>query len=430
MLGGLLASLTFIVLSIAPFLSGNVTRVMFDSGPISILMLVAWFSITIRLPFYVWRVVTGATERLSKSRLAGIQADLLRRVCLPDVDNLRVFVLRYKADEARQYLTVLDCLSNLPSELLSAVVALYSRIVLAVMWIAEKEAGLAGYLATMAVLLGSVVMSPIWLAMVLIHFLLRRHAGGFGEQLAEGLLLRVCVQGDPPLYIRAKTIDFCPSDFISPRNRRLLHSNIYEDERVFEEISRIVANGNGTSDPKGGPADGGPSESKPGPDETVCCGCRRIIRSSAWSCPHCGTVFEGLLVATLTPKSLSGPARDAYWAGDRDCRAHGQPAGAQFGDTSVAVPAYQPPLGFEDAYRAGWKRAADKLGAIADRRAGRRRGIALMGSGAAWIAIASIARRWGFTGVVRDEWSVGFLVVGVLSMAAGTVMWIIGESDE
>lgn len=102
-----------------------------------------------------------------------------------------------------------------------------------------------------------------------------------------------------------------------------------------------------------------PATSPPAPDETTCHRCRRVVKLSACACPYCGTVFEGLLLNTINPKSLSGPEKEAYWKGHGECSARLK----QGKTVSVPIPDYCPSPGFENAYRAGWKKAAEKHGA-------------------------------------------------------------------
>jgi len=99
------------------------------------------------------------------------------------------------------------------------------------------------------------------------------------------------------------------------------------------------------------------AESTPGPDETVCYMCRKIIKSNAWTCPYCGKIFEKLLLSTLTRDSLSGPQKDAYLKGYQDCKTRWK----ETKDISVSISTYKPSPGYVNAYRAGWKRAADEL---------------------------------------------------------------------
>jgi hypothetical protein len=99
------------------------------------------------------------------------------------------------------------------------------------------------------------------------------------------------------------------------------------------------------------------AEPAPGPDETVCYICRKVIKSNAWTCPYCGKIFEKLLLSTLTLDSLSGPQKEAFSRGYEDCKARWK----ETKDISVSISTYKPLPGYENAYRAGWKKAADEL---------------------------------------------------------------------
>jgi hypothetical protein len=111
------------------------------------------------------------------------------------------------------------------------------------------------------------------------------------------------------------------------------------------------------SDPNNTPDNAQQAESTPGADETVCYMCRKVIKSNAWTCPYCGKIFEKMLLSTLTLNSLSGAQKEAFSKGYQDCRIRWK----ETRDISLSISNYKPSRGYENAYRAGWKRASDEL---------------------------------------------------------------------
>jgi len=104
----------------------------------------------------------------------------------------------------------------------------------------------------------------------------------------------------------------------------------------------------GSSDVTGSPAN---------PGERICYACRYVASEADLTCRHCGVIFEPYLLGMITGKSLTGPQAEAFQKGAQDCKAYWKLTK----QTSVAPAAYKPWPGCHDAYRAGWKKAADAL---------------------------------------------------------------------
>lgn len=107
------------------------------------------------------------------------------------------------------------------------------------------------YVLILVLLMLSTVALPLWLLIMLIHLLLRWHAGGFGEQLGEGLFLRVDVQANPPKQINvSQKVDYNIDHIAKEKELRkylrwrghtkLLHSSIYSDDKVLNEIVGFI----------------------------------------------------------------------------------------------------------------------------------------------------------------------------------------------
>jgi hypothetical protein len=118
--------------------------------------------------------------------------------------------------------------------------------------------------------------------------------------------------------------------------------------------------------------------------EQVCYMCRKPVKTTALSCPHCGRILEKLLLESLDPQSFSPPEEVAYQKGAGDCLAHWQATK----DTAVPRAAYQPVPGNEDHYRAGWQAEAEKLDRRAERMKARRRGSMYVFGGLALVAFS------------------------------------------
>jgi len=158
----------------------------------------------------------------------------------------------------------------------------------------------------------------------------------------------------------------------------------------------------------------------------TCPDCKRTITVKDWTCPRCGGILDRYLFSTVTPKSLSDGDKDAFQTGYDACMSQWE----QTSSTEIEV--YRPVPGRETAYRAGWQHASAKLRAKAERKAGRRRGLAVIGFGAvltllgAAIMAGSTTATFGHVTVLPVQ----VLGAGILALVLGLVMLITGASDE
>ncbi len=163
-------------------------------------------------------------------------------------------------------------------------------------------------------------------------------------------------------------------------------------------------------------------------NQTVCTQCRKDLRPEDWTCPRCGSITAPYLFGTIKLKSLQGNAREAYLGGYQDCRNQAE----QTGSPAIRPESYHPAPANENAYRAGWKAAADKLDAKADRKFGRRRGLIVLGTGAGLltagigIAFLSMAVTHGHITLL----ALSPIGLGALNILLGIVMIITGSNDE
>jgi hypothetical protein len=157
----------------------------------------------------------------------------------------------------------------------------------------------------------------------------------------------------------------------------------------------------------------------------TCADCRRDISLKDWTCPYCGRILDSYLFSTVTAKSVSGSDKDAFLAGYQACMNRWTQR------HSVGLEEYQPTAGRETAYRAGWKRACDKIEGKAERKRGRRRGLQLIGSG-----VVLTSAGVGVFLAVGDNVGLGvklyvtLLGFGILNIVIGIVAVITGASDE
>jgi rhomboid protease GluP len=151
----------------------------------------------------------------------------------------------------------------------------------------------------------------------------------------------------------------------------------------------------------------------------ICPACKHTTSLKDWTCPGCGHVLDGYLFGTVTPKSVAGADKDAFWAGYEACMSRWKETG------SLELGEYRPTSGYETSYRAGWQYASDKIEAKGERKRGRRRGLQLLGSGA---LLTVIGGTLVVVGVPLLE-SYLTLGAGVLSLVLGTVSLITGKSD-
>jgi hypothetical protein len=160
--------------------------------------------------------------------------------------------------------------------------------------------------------------------------------------------------------------------------------------------------------------------------QIICTRCRKGLQPKDWTCPACGAISDGLLFGTVTLKSLEGAGRNAYQEGYQNCvKQH-----SQAGSTAIRPETYNPTVGSETAYRAGWQNAADKLDAKADRKFGRRRGLEVLGSGivllSAGLVVAFVSGSVSRITVLE----VAPLGLGVVNIVVGIAMLITGTTDE
>jgi hypothetical protein len=103
---------------------------------------------------------------------------------------------------------------------------------------------------------------------------------------------------------------------------------------------------------------------------------------------------------------------------------------SQTRSTAIQPETYHPTVGSENAYRAGWQKAADKLEAKADRKFGRRRGLRVLGSSVVLLLIG-LAIAFGTGRVSHVTVLVGApLGLGAVNIVLGVVMLITGTTDE
>jgi hypothetical protein len=158
----------------------------------------------------------------------------------------------------------------------------------------------------------------------------------------------------------------------------------------------------------------------------TCPDCRRGISLKDWTCPHCGRILDSYLFSTVTAKSVSGPDKIAFLAGQQACTDRWRQC------HSVRLEEYQPTVGRETPYRAGWRHACDKIEGKAERKRGRRRGLQLIGSGvvAESIGLVILFGSPIVTGGHVRVWCGTFLAGGIVSIVIGIVAVITGASDE
>lgn len=159
----------------------------------------------------------------------------------------------------------------------------------------------------------------------------------------------------------------------------------------------------------------------------ACPGCGRTGSVQDWTCPRCGRILDRYLFSTITPKSVTGPDEDAFWAGYEDCM------GRWKATQLLELGEYHPVPGHETAYRAGWQHAVDRVEGREERKRGRRHGLKLFASGAvltlvgtplavsAWNSHSWISNMW---------WPYAILAAGIISLVFGLVGLLTGVSDE
>jgi rhomboid protease GluP len=151
----------------------------------------------------------------------------------------------------------------------------------------------------------------------------------------------------------------------------------------------------------------------------ACPDCGQPTSERDWTCRRCGRVLDGYLFKTITPKSVTGPDKDAFWAGYEACM-HGYKE-----SQSVDLGDYRPSPDHETAYRAGWQHAADKLEAKDDRKRGRRRGLQLLAVGALFTTLGGAALATS----PMAAWNLLLLGGGLVNLALGSFALVTGKSD-
>lgn len=91
--------------------------------------------------------------------------------------------------------------------------------------------------------------------------------------------------------------------------------------------------------------------------QIICTQCHKDLQPKDWTCPGCGAISDRLLFGTVKLKSLGGAGRNAYDQGYQDCVKQW----SEIGSSAIRPETYHPTVGSENAYRAGWQNAADKL---------------------------------------------------------------------
>ena len=101
----------------------------------------------------------------------------------------------------------------------------------------------------------------------------------------------------------------------------------------------------------------------------ICPDCRQTANPQDWTCTQCGLVLDRFLFGTVTQKSVSGADKEAFLAGAEACASQWREIG------SVELRVHRPVRGHENAYRAGWHNAAQRIEGKGERKRGRRRGV-------------------------------------------------------
>jgi hypothetical protein len=97
---------------------------------------------------------------------------------------------------------------------------------------------------------------------------------------------------------------------------------------------------------------------------------------------------------------------------------------------STDVEDYLPSPGHETAYRAGWQYCSGRLAGKAERRQGRKRGLALLGTGTLLTAVGAPIAVASFRHGANEKWLYMILGLGLMNLAFGLVALITGRSDE
>jgi hypothetical protein len=162
----------------------------------------------------------------------------------------------------------------------------------------------------------------------------------------------------------------------------------------------------------------------PAPAGSICPGCKQATTLKDVTCPHCGRILDRYLFSTITAKSLSGAAKEAFQTGYDVCKGKWKTTG------SAEIAEYRPVPGHETEYRAGWQCAVSELEGKADRKRGRKRGLKLIAIG---LLLTAIGAPWSYFAFnegfgFRSPYMV--LGGGLLCLAMGIVSVITGNSDE
>lgn len=144
------------------------------------------------------------------------------------------------------------------------------------------------------------------------------------------------------------------------------------------------------------------------------------------TCPFCGAISDRTLFDTLTLKSLQGTERSAYEQGFQDC----EKQRSQTGSSEITPERYRPTAENENAYRAGWQNASDKLEAAADRKFGRKRGLRVLLSGVGLLALGTAVALVSGSAANVTVWYVTPLGLGAVNIIIGIAMIVTGTNDE
>jgi hypothetical protein len=156
----------------------------------------------------------------------------------------------------------------------------------------------------------------------------------------------------------------------------------------------------------------------------LCPACKRAIELRDWTCPYCGRIFDRFLFNTLSIRTIAEWDKGAFQAGHEACMARWKSTG------STELGEYRPVRGHETAYRAGWQCAADQVERRAERKRGRRRGLALLGTGTLFSAVGLPLAVISFRHGAGERFLYMPLGIGLLNLTFGIVAVISGHCDE
>ena len=159
-----------------------------------------------------------------------------------------------------------------------------------------------------------------------------------------------------------------------------------------------------------------------------------LVPLGLWSSPELSIPLNELSEVTMgfldqmDPNYFSAQEKIAFEQGSTDCRK----SWSENYSTSQTGRFYQPPVGLEVYYEAGWKDTANRIESAQDRKRGRQNSLKFIASGSLILVVGCLISWFLYKDSGEREVTIAFgaMGVGAINLVIGIFMAIFGWNNE